>query len=248
MALFKIKSAFTVLIEDDINKNILPLLIELLENTEGMVQVTCYEQPLPLWQTIIHGKSIKCLKGFDNAPVEKSICVVDSLNQMVLDLGWSASLNNIKSLQTNSNVTKLILILHRDCLFPNSKIETHLHHISNAVISFDEVVANKIWVQVKKSGKIFKSEEIMSYDATTSTFKLSPVLKEDNLKVNESEKVSPGSLTTFKIETDQIQQLEKNKLKLPYMNKINEGKGKVFYEPDVVDDWDDEDPDEDLDI
>lgn len=29
---------------------------------------------------------------------------------------------------------------------------------------------------------------------------------------------------------------------------VEEGGGKVFYQPDAVDDWDDEDPDDDLDI
>lgn len=30
--------------------------------------------------------------------------------------------------------------------------------------------------------------------------------------------------------------------------ETEEGGGKVFYQPDAVDDWDDEDPDDDLDI
>ncbi|KAI8442291.1 hypothetical protein MSG28_005844 [Choristoneura fumiferana] len=107
--------------------------------------------------------------------------------------------------------------------------------------------SSKIWVQLKKSGKIVKSEEVLTYDSRTSTLKSTIVIKDLN-KEEEPAKLMPSSLTTFKIEMDQTEKLEKYKLKLPYMSKINEGESKVYYEPDFVDDWDEEDPDEDLDI
>lgn len=38
-------------------------------------------------------------------------------------------------------------------------------------------------------------------------------------------------------------------LKVSYFLRINSEKGgKVFYQPDAADDWDEEDPDDDLDI
>lgn len=251
MALFKLKSVSTILIEDDYNKNILPLLLELVGNTNEGMKIFCYEQPLYVWQNIFKGKLVQCFKDFQPEKCMKStedfVCVIDSVNQMVLELGWNMCLKHIRNLQTCSNVTKTILILHRDCLLPGSKLQAHLNHIANAIITYDNTNVDKVWIQVKKNGKFFKSEEIISYDSKTSTLKLSPVIKDDK-KVEDTERISPGNLTTFKIETDQTQQLEKHKLKLPYMSKINEGQGKVYYEPDAVDDWDDEDPDDDLDI
>ena len=250
MALFKLKSVSTILIEDDCNKNILPLLLELIGDTNENLKIFCYEQPMETWKNIFKGRPVQCFKDFqsDKCSNDNSICVIDSVNQMTLELGWNACLKHLINLKNIPNVTKTILIWHRDCLMSmDLKLQAHLNYIANGIVIYDSEKVDKVSVQVKKNGKFFKSEEILLYDSKTNTLKLSPVIKPDK-KVEEVESVSPGSLTTFKIETDQINQLEKNKLKLPYMSKINEGKGKVYYEPDAVDDWDDEDPDDDLDI
>lgn len=85
--------------------------------------------------------------------------------------------------------------------------------------------------------------------------------------------VDPDSLATFKINIDDDEQIARNALKLPYercqsfMSKIkfhfyynvvffrfrrgsDEGPktSQIFYQPDSDDDFDDEDPDEDLNI
>ncbi|XP_050353089.1 elongator complex protein 5 [Nymphalis io] len=254
MTLFKLKTASTLLIEDDCNKNILPIISELTDNTDCIVKIFCYEQPVHSWQNVYKGKSVQYFKGFpkeyntqisDNS--QKFICIIDSINQMALDMSWNECLRNIKYLQNNSSIIKIIIILHTDCIPVASKLRVNLNHIANAVVTFDSENCCKLFIQIKKNGKVFKSEEVISYDSQISTLKLTPIVKVDK-KVKEPEKISPGNLTTFKIEMDQTQQMEKHKLKLPYMKKINEGQGKVYYEPDAVDDWDDEDPDDDLDI
>lgn len=43
-------------------------------------------------------------------------------------------------------------------------------------------------------------------------------------------------------------QLDNIFLNLLHRNSAGAGRGKIFYEPDVNDDWDDEDPDDDLEI
>ncbi|CAH2259759.1 elongator complex protein 5 [Pararge aegeria] len=249
MTLFKLKAASCVLIEDDCDKNVLPLISELVEKSS--LNILCYEQPICVWQNIYSGNSLQCfkdsqLKEWQNSSAVKTVHMIDSVNQMILDVGWDNCLTCLRNLLSTPEVVKLILILHRDCL-TNSKIRIQLTHLANAIVSYDKIKSNKIRVQIKKGGKLCKSEEIISYNALTSTLNLTPIVK-DIVSVDEPEKVLPNELSTFKIEIDQIQQLEKNKLKLPYMSKINEGKGKVYYEPDAVDDWDDEDPDDDLDI
>ncbi|XP_034828277.1 elongator complex protein 5 [Maniola hyperantus] len=253
MTLFKLKTATCILIEDDYNKNVLPLISELVENSghQEAVKILCYEQPACVWQNIFTENTVQCFKDSElnewlKPSTVKCIYIIDSVNQMILDVGWNNCIKYIRSVVTNPVVMKLILVLHRDCLI-NSKIQIQLNHLANAVVSYDEKKPNIIRVQSKKGSKFFKSEEFLSLDTLTSTLKLTPVVKEV-LRVDELEKVLPNELSTFKIEVDQIQQLEKNKLKLPYMSKINEGQGKVYYEPDAVDDWDDEDPDDDLDI
>lgn len=61
----------------------------------------------------------------------------------------------------------------------------------------------------------------------------------------------PENLTTFKISLDDKEKQSRDKLVLPYLPQKNEGEKKesrIFYEFDHVDDWDEEDPDDDLDI
>ncbi|XP_041971662.1 elongator complex protein 5 [Aricia agestis] len=255
MTLFKLNAVSTVLVEDDYNKNAIPLVIDMIKKTKSnFINIICYEQSTATWKKVfqeVSGKSQiiyseKIPINSSDVRSEGSLYFIDSVNQMALDMGWHKCLQYLKKLQTDSS-SKTILILHKDCLLVTSKLQIHLNHIANAIISYDNRDPCKVDIQIKKGGKIIKSQETVSYDSTTRTLKLVPV-PQISKKTEEPEKVLPSSLSTFKIETDQIQQLEKNKLKLPYMSKINEGQGKVYYEPDAVDDWDEEDPDDDLEI
>lgn len=253
MTLLKLRSAPIVLIEDDGNRNIIPLLSELTQHEKNTINMFCYEQPISNWRTVFREKSNVIFheefkpESYEKYTSTKGSVIIDSVNQMSLCLNWNASLKYIRKLNNDSNVLQVILILHKDCLSHFSKLQAHLNHVSNAIVSYDPKESNKVRVQLKKSGKIVKTEEILSYDIQTSTLKSAPITKEEK-KEDEPEKPLPSNLSTFKIEIDQTDKLEKYKLQLPYMSKINEGVSKVYYEPDAVDDWDEEDPDEDLDI
>lgn len=253
MTLLKLRSAPIVLIEDNGDRNIIPLLSALTQHEKNTIHMFCYEQPISNWRKVFKEKSNIAFHDefkpeyYEKYTSVKGTVILDSINQMTISLTWNESLKYLKKLNNDSNVTQLILILHKDCLSHFSKLQAHLNHISNAIVSYDSKESNKVRVQLKKSGKIVKAEEILTYDIQTSTLKSTPVIKEEK-KEDEPEKPLPSNLSTFKIEIDQTDKLEKYKLKLPYMSKINEGVSKVYYEPDAVDDWDEEDPDEDLDI
>lgn len=251
MTLFRIKSAPFVLIEDDLTKNILPLLIELIKDEKDHVNLFCYEQPSTLWRNVLkHHSNINYHDEFNSDLSKKSAkcsVIIDSVNQMALNMGWHESLKCLKRLQSDPNVNRLILVLHRDCMLHTAKLQSHLHHMVNAIISYDNTNPQKVWVKLKKGSKVLKSEELITYDNMSSSLRFTPVIKEQK-KEEETPKLLPGNLTTFKIEVDQSEKIHKDNLKLPYMSKIHEGESKVYYEPDAVDDWDEEDPDEDLDI
>lgn len=254
MAFYKLKSIPILLIEDDINKNIKPLLLELIAHNEDLnVNFFCYEQPVYLWNKILKNKqNIKYYEKFVFDDFEKytgtKCCIlIDSINQMALNMGWNACLKCLHRLKTNTNVERIIIVMHKDCLSHYSKLQIHLRHLINASISYDSDDNCKVKITIKKNNKIIRSEERLSYDLKTNTLQLLPIEKINIMDENQV-KPSPENLTTFKIEVDQTDKMEKYKLKLPYMNKINEGESKVYYEPDTVDDWDEEDPDEDLDI
>lgn len=61
----------------------------------------------------------------------------------------------------------------------------------------------------------------------------------------------PENLTTFRISLDDKEKESRDKLVLPYLPQNTataSGDSKIFYEFDNVDDWDEEDPDDDLEI
>ncbi|XP_075983643.1 elongator complex protein 5 [Anticarsia gemmatalis] len=253
MTLFRLKSAPFVLMEDDGNKNILPLLIELLQDEKTRINFFCFEQPISLWRNVLKSHSNVNFYNefnvgmFNKYTDVKSSIIIDSVNQMALSLGWNECLKCIKRLQSNPNVSRLVLILHKDCISHNSKLQTHLNHLVNVIISYSKTSSHNILVTLKKGNKVIRTEERISYDVDTSTLRLTPVVKEEK-REEEPEKLLPSNLSTFKIEVDQSEKIQKYNLKLPYMSKIHDGQSKVYYEPDAVDDWDEEDPDEDLDI
>lgn len=75
------------------------------------------------------------------------------------------------------------------------------------------------------------------------------VKQELNAKVLEPS-VDPESLATFKINFEDEELEARNALKLPYERTSNEisASGRIIYNPDSDDDFDEEDPDDDLDI
>lgn len=58
----------------------------------------------------------------------------------------------------------------------------------------------------------------------------------------------PENLTTFKISLEDKDKESRDKVVLPYLPQSSSGESKIFYDFDHVDDWDEEDPDDDLDI
>lgn len=63
--------------------------------------------------------------------------------------------------------------------------------------------------------------------------------------------IAPESLASFKINCDEEELVARNALKLPYERTTEElppPTGRIIYNPDSDDDFDEEDPDDDLDI
>lgn len=64
--------------------------------------------------------------------------------------------------------------------------------------------------------------------------------------------MDPAAGLPFNLTLSDKEKVDRSQVKLPYKytetQKANRLEGRVFYEPDAVDDWDDSDPDDDLDI
>ena len=163
----------------------------------------------------------------------------------------------------------MIGLLHKNCLPDNVVIDlkkffTTVIDISNTRV---ESVSEKVCdiSHCKPGGKLVTSKELLKFDSDWSVtilpYKEVPVKKQ----VEEEEDDTIDKLTTFNLNTSKEAEKEaKDKLVLPFYKepqKIGEVKlqntgsgskeesdGKIYYEPDSGDDWDDEDPDDDLDF
>ncbi|KAM7357664.1 elongator complex protein 5 [Cochliomyia hominivorax] len=71
-------------------------------------------------------------------------------------------------------------------------------------------------------------------------------LKATNSSVEDEKKAE--QLGTFKIELDEEEMVARNAMKMPYEKAMEATESNIIYTPDAADDFDDEDPDEDLNI
>jgi Elongator subunit Iki1 len=97
----------------------------------------------------------------------------------------------------------------------------------------------------KKSGKVAREDTICTLSGNEVTFKAEVL---DFKQLVEEKEVSFNSAMNLGLTDEQRKQ--KDSVVLPYLEaqKEEESNGLIHYQPDNLDDYDDEDPDDDLDI
>jgi hypothetical protein len=97
---------------------------------------------------------------------------------------------------------------------------------------------------------IKSSFQIEEYHFESGRFITEPIKKPDKEVIDNAIAHSiPENMSTFKISLSEKDKESRNNLVLPYLPKENDNSGgKIHYAFDDIDDWDDEDPDDDLDI
>ena len=215
------------------------------------------------WNTGIPLKFPDCLlKEVD--PI-KQIIVIDSLTDLLIFQNPATIASLIRKLkQKASNKAKLFLVLHRDCLDENTS--EAIQQLATTIIDTEKLDEAETFPKLckishrKLGGKMVISKEVVKMDVS-GNIKVE-AFKEDKSKSkyideDDSDEVI-DKLTTFNIGTSKNKEKEaKEKLVLPfYKEEQREGEvkiqgedpGKIYYEPDSGDDWDDDDPDDDLDF
>ena len=109
---------------------------------------------------------------------------------------------------------------------------------------------------IKPGGRIVTSQELLQFSpAGQLTVLPFQQTKPDQVQQGEEEEVV-NTLTTFNLGTRSREQEVKDNLVLPFYTESQGGGGvkiagqdsRIYYEPDQGDDWDNEDPDDDLDF
>ncbi|XP_023293666.2 elongator complex protein 5 [Lucilia cuprina] len=136
----------------------------------------------------------------------------------------------------------------------------HLHHDhAQYVVAAFEYMADLVlhlltgnelsYLMCKPGGGVtFKH---YTYSRTKTEFKVELKSEVDKSKASSAE--SPDGqkaeqLGTFKIELDEDEMVARNAMKMPYEKAMEATESNIIYTPDDADDFDDEDPDEDLNI
>ena len=206
-----------------------------------------------------------CVLG-EYSPSDQSV-VIDSLTDLLVFFRHSEVTNFVRKLrQTFGKQSKLVAVIHQTCLSDSALDD--LRKFFNTVLEISDLsrkkVAEKICAinHLKPGGKLVCSKEILKFESDWS-IKISPFEDTTFKKIIEEEELI-DNLTTFNLETTKdTEKKAKDNLVLPFykdtqiagqvkiqgqVESKSETQGKIYYEPDSGDDWDDEDPDDDLDF
>ena len=187
--------------------------------------------------------------------------VIDNLTDLLVFYSHTSVTQLVRRLRQGSvKKNKIFFVVHRDCLA--AEILEDIVKFVTTTITITDINSDKVCkVQhTKPGGKLVTSTELIRQDS------------EGNIKTEEYKEVKARavaedgeeslieSLTTFSLSTRQREKEVKDKLVLPFYKDNQTGSSagqvklagnsgtKIYYEPDSGDDWDDEDPDDDLDF
>lgn len=179
--------------------------------------------------------------------------IIDCLSSLILFIGLSKALWFLKEL--NMQVPKIICIYRRD--FAQNKVpsietlgstyvkllKSSKGQVNNNFTYIVELIHRRI------GGGILQWRELITQNNTTYEIQ-SEKLKTRNEKLDSMNKDQKQKVeASFRIEINEKEMKEREEIVFPYMLNTNiSSTSKIHYQPEDVDDFDEEDPDDDLTI
>lgn len=202
---------------------------------------------------------------------ERKLVVLDCLTELLVLRSEQEVAQLLAKLQkhlASVQKSKLLAVLHSDCL--EKELVAAVEHSATSVLKVENCLkAEERLVSVrhrKPGGRQVTSKELVSR-GKQGGIKVRQYCEEKEQQVEEEDvEESINKLTTFNLNArKESEQEAKSALVLPFytdeqkrvagigeqqgeVNIPGEKKGAIFYEPDSGDDWDDDDPDDDLDF
>lgn len=187
------------------------------------------------------------------------IVVIDSISWILRHICTATVCSTLHQLKKGGYVKAIIGLLHAD-MHQKGTVGS-VCHLATSVIAVapgntgDNCLA-KIMKRTK-SGKVLQDEHIFSprEDLTVILHKSSNTAPQQT--VQEEHEVDPTANLTFNLRLSDNEREAREKLSLPFMFSKEKKKailhsganmGRILYEPDANDDFDQEDPDDDLDV
>ncbi|XP_062607884.1 elongator complex protein 5-like [Saccostrea cucullata] len=164
------------------------------------------------------------------------------------------------SADLGSQVQQVVGLIHGDLHDDNSLTLIHhtvttIHKLVPAITSYSMFCCNTL--HKKASGKVIKIKESFNI---TEDFRVTGVAEVKQLTQSvpqDQNQTDPAANLPFNLSLSEKEKEARSQVILPYtINKERQesvlaksvGEGKIFYQPDEADDFDEEDPDDDLDI
>lgn len=195
---------------------------------------------------------------------KKIAIVIDSISQLILYRSASYTCQVIHRLANTQclgcEVEQVVCLLHHD-LHDDSSCSL-IDHTASTVIRLKSSKSEKYnhcceILHKKISGKITEINENFNISENFEVKDIVEVSKVISLPTGDDAQVDPAANLTFNLTLTDKEKEARSKVVLPYtydkqrqeatLNK-SVGEGKIFYQPDEIDDFDEEDPDDDLDI
>ncbi|KAK2863135.1 hypothetical protein Q5P01_002668 [Channa striata] len=186
--------------------------------------------------------------------------VIDSLSLVLRHVSAPAVCRTLQQLKKGDAVRSIISLLHAD-IHQRGTVGS-ICHLATSIITVapglkgDEAVA-KITKRLK-SGKVMQDEEVFSIkDDFTVIVQGKPNHTGPRQDDPEELETDPTANLTFNLRLSDTEREAKEKLALPFVFSKEKktallhsgpGSGRILYEPDANDDYDEEDPDDDLDV
>lgn len=196
----------------------------------------------------------------DSQPAKASVLVVDSLSLVLRHHDPVIVCQSLQELRKGGVVKTIIGLLHSDLHLQG--IVGIVCHLASTVISVaptnNERHAVATTTRRTKSGKVMQEEEYFSVSEDATLSVQSKPRQHDRVeKEQDSAEVDPASNLTFNLRLSEEERRAKEKVALPFvfsqekksaLLRPTPGSGRIMYEPDANDDFDEEDPDDDLDV
>lgn len=186
--------------------------------------------------------------------------VIDSLSWILRHLSPSDVCRTLQQLRKGGAVRAIIGLLHAD-MHQRGTVGSVCHLASSVITVEPEMRGDEALAKItkrSKSGKVMQDEEIFSIkDDLTVVVQSRPSQLGPKEADPEEQEMDPTANLTFNLRLSDTEREAKEKLALPFVFSKEKktallhsgpGSGRILYEPDASDDYDQEDPDDDLDV
>ncbi|KOC62243.1 hypothetical protein WH47_04001 [Habropoda laboriosa] len=199
---------------------------------------------------IIYKKDFHSLEHILKSVSVKSTVIIDCLSSLMLFIGMSKALWFLEKLSTQ--VPQVICIYRQD--FVKNKlacIET-LGTTHVKIQKFSDIQINKglhymvEFVHRKVGGGVLRQQELVNQSITSYEIQ-SEKFEQDKKSEFAYENYKQKIESSFRIEINEKEMKQKQETVLPYLINTNVvNTSKIHYQPEDMDDFDEEDPDDDL--